>query len=230
MATQHLDLDEQEQLDQLKAFWKQYGNALTWLLTLALLGYAGWIGYQWSENRKAAQASTLYEAFEKAAQAGDVTKVDRALADLSADYGSTLYAQQARLLAAKLYVDKGNLDGAKVTLQAVVDTAPDEGYQALGRLRLASVLAEQKNYDAALKLLGEDTPKSFEALASDRRGDILTLQGQKDHAKAAYELAYKQSDETAPYRGMIEVKMRALGVQPAVPSASSSASQAQPGQ
>ena len=229
MATQHLDLDEQEQLDQLKAFWKQYGNALTWLVTLALLGYAGWTGYQVWENRKAAQASTLYEAFDKAAQAGDLAKVDRALADLSADYGGTLYAQQARLLAAKLYVDKGNLDAAKTALQTVVEKAPDEGYKALARLRLASVLADQKNYDAALKLLGEDIPKSFEALASDRRGDILALQGQKEQAKAAYELAYKQADETAPYRGMIEVKMRALGIQPAVPAASSPASQAQPG-
>lgn len=227
MATQHLDLDEQEQLAQLKDFWKKYGNAITWLVTIALVAYAAFTAYQMWETRKAAQASTLYEAFDKAVQAGDVAKVDRALLDLSADYGSTLYAQQARFLAAKFYVDKGNLDGAKSALQAVIDKAPDDGYKALARLRLAAVLVDQKNYDAALKLVTDEMPKAFEAMASDRRGDILALQGQKEQARAAYEQAYKQSEETAPYRGMIEVKMRALGAQP--PAAASSASQAQPG-
>lgn len=228
MATQHLDLDEQEQIAQLKDFWKRYGDAISWAVTICVLVFAGWVGYNWWENRKAAQASTLYEAFDKAAQAGDISKVDRALADLSADYGSTMVTQQARLLAAKVYVDKGNLDAAKSALQAVIEKAPDDGYKALARLRLASVLADQKNFDAALKLVNDEMPKSFQALASDRRGDILTLQGQKEQAKAAYEQAYKQAEETSPYRGMIEVKMRALGAQPPA-AAASSASQAQPG-
>jgi predicted negative regulator of RcsB-dependent stress response len=228
MATQHLDLDEQEQLAQLKDFWRKYGDAISWAVTIVVLAFAAWVGYNWWENRKAAQASTLYEAFDKAVQTADVPKVDRALADLGADYGSTMYAQQARLQAAKLYVDKGKLDAAKSALQAVIDKAPDDGYKALARLRLAGVLADQKNFDAALKLVNEEVPKSFEALANDRRGDILSLQGQKAQAKAAYELAYKQADENSPYRGMIEVKMRALGAQPPA-AASSAASQAQPG-
>ena len=41
MAT-HLDLEEQEQLDQLKAFWKQYGNLVSWVLIVVLGGYAAW--------------------------------------------------------------------------------------------------------------------------------------------------------------------------------------------
>jgi predicted negative regulator of RcsB-dependent stress response len=47
-----LDLQEQEQLDNLKAFWNQYGNLITWtLLTLALLaGFAGWNGWNWYQR------------------------------------------------------------------------------------------------------------------------------------------------------------------------------------
>ena len=60
MATQHLDLEEQEQLDQIKHFWKQYGNLITWLLIAVLAAYAGWNGFQYWQRSQASQASALY--------------------------------------------------------------------------------------------------------------------------------------------------------------------------
>ena len=67
MATQHLDLEEQEQLDQLKHFWKQYGNLITWVLIAVLGAYAGWNGYQYWQRSQAAQASALYGEIERLA-------------------------------------------------------------------------------------------------------------------------------------------------------------------
>jgi predicted negative regulator of RcsB-dependent stress response len=225
MATQHLDLDEQEQLAQLKDFWKKWGNPLTWVIIVSLGAYGAWLGYQNWENRRATQASSLYEEFDKAVQAGDAALVGRALSDLSDKYESTAYAQQARLMAAKFYYDKGNLEGAKAALQALVDKAQDEGYQAIGRLRLAGLLADQKNYDAALATLAAPMPKPFEALAMDRRADIFALQGKAEQARSEYLKAYGAIDETAPLRRLVEIKMRALGAEP--PAAK--ASEPQPG-
>ena len=118
------------------------------------------------------------------------------------------------MLAAKVFVEKGNTDAAKSALAWVADKSSDEGYQAVARLRLASVLVQAKAYDDALKQLSGDFPKSFEGLVADRRADVYNLQGKKAEAKAEYIKAYKNSDERAEYRRLIEVKLSALGVDP----------------
>lgn len=227
MASQNLDFDEQEKLDQLKDFWKKYGNLITWTLIVVLGSYGGWLGYGNWQASKAQEASVRFSALEKALQEGDESLVGRALDDLNKDYGKTTYAQQAKLLSAKFYAEKGNLDAAKAQLQSVIDTASDEGYRALARLRLAGVLIDQKNLDAALQALTAELPAAFAALGADRQGDIYSLQGKLKEARAAYEKAYSLSGEKSPYRPLIEVKMRALGAEPPVPA--NAASAAKPG-
>jgi predicted negative regulator of RcsB-dependent stress response len=156
----------------------------------------------------------LYDEVERAAQAGDMTRVERAFADIKDKFGGTTYAQQAGLLAAKVWATKGNNDAAKGALNWVAGKASDEGYQAVARLRLAGIFIEAKAYDDALKELSGEFPKEFEPLVDDRRGDIYKLQGKKEDAKAAYITAYKGFDEGAEYRHLLEVKLNALGVDP----------------
>jgi predicted negative regulator of RcsB-dependent stress response len=212
----HLDLEEQEQLDELKHFWKQYGNLITWALIVVLGAFAAWNGYQYWQRSQASQAAVMYDEIERAVQAGETARVDRALADMKERFGSTTYAQQAALLAAKDHYDKGNADAARAALSWVADKSSDPGYQAVARLRLAGILLEQKSYDPALQQLAGTFPKDFSALAADRRGDILMAQGKKAQAKIEYEKAYKGFDERAEYRRLVEVKLNALGVDPAV--------------
>src|SRR6188474_57294 len=102
----HLDLEEQEQLDQLKHFWKTYGNLITWVLIAVFGSIAAWNGWHYWERTQAAQASTLYDEVERAALAGDVARVERAFTDIKDKFSRTAYAQQAGLLAAKTFVDK----------------------------------------------------------------------------------------------------------------------------
>lgn len=213
MAT-HLDLEEQEQLDQLKHFWNTYGNLISWLLIAVFGTFAAWNGWQYWQRTQAGQASALYEEAERAAQAGDAARVERAFADVKDKYGRTTYAQQTGLLAAQTLADKGNADGAKAALGWVAGQAGDEGYQAVARLRLASLLVESKAYDEALKQLAGDFPASFQPLAADRRGDILQLQGKKAEARDEYTKAFRALDERAEYRRLLEVKLTALGVDP----------------
>lgn len=210
-----LDLEEQEQLDDLKHFWKQYGDLISWALIVVFGAFAAWNGYQYWQRNQAAQASVMYDEVERAVQSGDLARIDRSLADMKERFSSTAYAQQAGLLAARAYYDKGNVDASRATLQWVAGSASDEGYQAIARLRLAGLLLEKKTYDEALQQLSGSFPKDFAALAADRRGDILAAQGKKGEARVEYEKAYKGLDERTEYRRLVEVKLNALGVDPA---------------
>jgi predicted negative regulator of RcsB-dependent stress response len=107
MASQ-LDLEEQEQIDQLKHFWKRYGNAITWLLIAVLGAFAAFNGWQYWQRKQAGEAAVMYDQIEAAVQAGDLTRLDRALADVKERYASTTYAHQSALLAARTYYEKGD--------------------------------------------------------------------------------------------------------------------------
>ncbi|MES2510874.1 MAG: tetratricopeptide repeat protein [Pseudomonadota bacterium] len=211
----HLDLEEQEQLDELKHFWKQYGDIITWALIIVFGAVAAWNGYQYWQGKQASQATVLYDEVERAVVSGDMARLDRSLADMKDRFGGTVYAGQAGLLAAKAYYDKGNVDASRAALSWVVDKASDEAYQSIAKLRLAGILFETKAYDDALKLASGSFPKDFVPLAADRRGDILAAQGKKAEAKAEYQAAYKALDERSEYRRLVEVKLNALGVDPA---------------
>lgn len=213
MAT-HLDLEEQEQLDQIKHFWKQYGNLISWLLIVVLGGFAAWNFYNYWNRQQAAQASAMFDEVERAAQAGDAAKLERAFSDMKDKFGGTAYAQQAGLLAGKGLFEKGNVDGAKAALTWVVDKASDEGYQAMARLRLASVYVESKAYDDALKQLSSTFPTEYAPLVADRRGDVFALQGKKAESIAEYQKAYKAFEERSDYRRLVEIKLNTLGVDP----------------
>lgn len=210
----HLDLEEQEQLDSIKHFWKQYGNLITWALIAVLGAFASWNFYQYWQRSQAAQASAMYDEVERLTQGGDLSKIERAFTDMRDKFPGTAYAQQAGLLVAKVNYEAGKTNEAKSALTWVAEKSTDEGYQSIARLRLAGILVDSKAYDEALKLLSGNYPGHFQALAADRRGDVLSLQGKAAEARAAYEVAYKGLDDRTEYRRLIEVKLNALGVDP----------------
>ncbi|RYY91057.1 MAG: tetratricopeptide repeat protein [Comamonadaceae bacterium] len=210
----HLDLEEQEQLAELKHFWKTYGNLISWLLIAVFGAIAAMNGWQYWQRTQSAKASALYEEVERAVQAGDLQRAERGLADARERYGSAVFTQQAALLVAQAAVQKDKPDTAKAALAWVAEQASDDGYKAIARLRLASLLVEGKAYDEALKQLSGDLPASFAGLVADRRGDIYQLQGKKAEAKAEYGKAYQALDGQSEYRRLLEVKLTALGVDP----------------
>ncbi len=225
----HLDLEEQEQLAELKHFWKRYGNVISWVLIAVFGAVAAWNGYQYWQRNQSSQAAVMYDEVERAAVAGDVPKLERVMADMKDRYAGTAYAEQAALLAARIYYDKGNLDAAKGALAWVAGKGTDAGYQSVARLRLSGMLFETRAYDEALQQLSAPMPKDFAPLAADRSGDILLAQGKKTEAKAQYQSAYKGLDERSDYRRIIEIKLNALGVDPVVKTAAPAASSKEAG-
>ena len=150
----HLDLEEQEQLDQLKHFWNQYGNLITGLLIVVLGAFAAWNGYQYWQKRTAAQASVMFEEVDKVLRSGDLVLAERVFGDMKERFGSTVYAQQAGLSLAKLAYQGGKSDLAKTTLTWVGDGQADAAYASIAKLRLAGIHIESKAFDLAAKVLG----------------------------------------------------------------------------
>jgi predicted negative regulator of RcsB-dependent stress response len=213
MAT-HLDLEEQEQLDQLKSFWKQYGNLVTWLLIAALGAYAAWNAWNWWQRDQAVKAGAMYDELDRAAQTGDVAKAAGIFNDMKERFPRTAFTQQGGLLAAKVQFDKGQADAAAATLGWVGANAVEDEYKTVAHLRLAGLLLDQKKYDEALKQLDAATAKEFEALVADRRGDVLLAQGKPEEAKAAFTKAWTAMDAKVDYRRLIDAKLTALGAAP----------------
>ena len=210
MAT-HLDLEEQEQLDQLKHFWNTWGTLISSVLILVAGGLVAWTGYQYWQNRQAGQAAALYDAVEIAARSGDQARMSQAFADMKAKYGGTTQASQAGLALAKAKMEAGDADAAKEALTWVAAQSGDDGLKALARVRLAGVLMDQKNYDDALKQLSGSVPLEFEAVFADRKGDIYLLQDKRADAISEYAKAWKSLEEGVEYRRLVEVKLGALG-------------------
>lgn len=214
MATQ-LDLQEQEQLDELKAFWNKYGNLITWVLVLALGAYAAWTGWNYWQRNQGTKAAAMFDALDMAARSGDAARVTQVFGDLKSNYPRTAYAGQGGLLAAQAQFGKGQADEAAATLGWVADNASEDEYRTVARLRLAGILLDKKQYDEALRQLDGAKAAGFEALVADRRGDVLMAQGKKDEARTAYQAAWKDMDSKLEYRQLVEAKLTALGAAPA---------------
>lgn len=220
-----LDLEQQAQIDQFKQLWQKYGSLITWVLTLALLAYAGWTWYLYRENEAAVKDSVLYEELDRSVMQGDAKKVATVFADMTSRYPKATYTAHGALLVAQFHAAQGKDNEARAALTWMVDNSKQEELVAVARLRLAGLLLDAKQYDAALAQLKSEMPQEFAALANDRRGDVLSAQGKKTEAIEAYRLAYAAFDADMEYRRFVEGKLTVLGAAPA-PAAEAAASKA----
>jgi predicted negative regulator of RcsB-dependent stress response len=225
MATQ-LDLQEQEQLDALKAFWKTQGNLITWVLVLALGGFSAWNGWQYWQRDQAQNAGAMFEELDRAALAGDAEKAGRIFGDLKQRFPKTAFAEQAGLTTAKVQFAKGQADAAKASLTWVAENALEDELKTVARLRLAGLQLDAKQFDDALKTLDAAQGVEFEALVQDRRGDIYQAQGKMAEARAAYQRAWIALSDKSDYRRLVDAKLTALGAAPEAASGALGASAA----
>jgi len=210
MAT--YDLEEQEQLATLKAWWKDNGNLVLTTLSLVLIALAAWQAWNYYQRNHAAQASVLYENVQKAARAGDVKQVRESAGAILDQYPRTAYAAMAALVSAKAHFQGGDLKTAHAQLAWVAENARDEGLQDIARLRLASVMLDEKAYDDALKTLDAKHGATFDALFLATRGDVMVAQGKAEDARAAYMSALEKADaRDSGLRGSIQLRLDSLG-------------------
>ncbi len=204
------DLDEQEKLGDLKAWWTRYGNYVTGAITVVALVIAANQGWKWYAAKQATEASTLYFALSDAAAKNEVAKVKDASAQLMEKFAGTGYAPRGALLAAKSAFDAGDLATAKTQLEWVAANSKEDELKGIARLRLAAVLLDQKQYDAALAALDGKHSEAFAGLYLDMKGDIYNLQGKPADAKTAYEAALPKLDSKGSQKQYTQLKLDAV--------------------
>ena len=208
----NLDLEEQEQLAELKAWWKQNGTQVLMAVLVAAIAVAGWYGWSGWQTRRSAEASDLYESLTRAVQADDAKAVRDANGALLERFGGTRYASLGALLAAKFYFDRSDLKAARAQLESVIERGDAPELNDLARLRLAQVLLDEKALDEALKVLDAAHGAAFDAQYAAARGDVLFARNQRAEAKAAYQLALEKADpKSTAFRDAVNMRLDALG-------------------
>lgn len=205
------DLQEQEQIEEIKAWWKQYGNLVVLGVVAFALAAAAFQGWRYYRQSQAVAAAALYEQLEEAQRAGDRKKVRAIAGQITGKYGLTAYGAFAGLSAARASFEDGDLAQAKSDLSWLVENARQDELRDIARLRLAGVLLDEKNYAEALKLVETKPAEPLAGLYADLKGDILIAQGNRAEARSAYQLALDRSEAGSPYRATIQIKLDALG-------------------
>lgn len=183
------DLEEQEQISELKAWWAQHGSKVSTLAVVAALASVGWQGWQWYQNRNAAEAGAMYFAVEQAADRQDAQKARDAAGQLIGQQAGTAYAQLGALVSAGVQFDKAELDNARAQLEWAATSGKDPLLRDLARLRLAAVLLQKGEHDAALARLEAAPAEAYKPRFADLRGDVLAAAGRLSEARAAYQAA-----------------------------------------
>lgn len=209
MAT--YDLDEQERLDELKAWWKRWGNLVMIGLAVAIAAAAGWRYWQNHTVTQSLEAASVYEKLTQSLAANDAKAARDAGAMLIDHYKDTAYAPRAALLLAKLNVGAKDLKSAQAQLEWAVANSKEPAVKDLARLHLAGVQLDQKQYDAALKTLSATHSDAFAFRFLDLKGDVFMAQGKPEEARAAYQSAFGKMAQDNPYRNIVELKLDALG-------------------
>jgi predicted negative regulator of RcsB-dependent stress response len=204
------DFEEQERLAELKAWWEDNRMYVFGAIAAAVIGFGGWQGWRFWEQRQDEEAAALFLPVSEAQRTNDPKKVSAAAGKVVAEQPGSFYASQAALIAAKAAFDAGNLDEARKHLEWVMNKGVSP-HRGVARVRLAAVLLEQKKFDEALATLDGSKEPGFVPLAADMRGDVMLAQGRLDEARAAYRQAIEKADARNPVKGIAQTKLNALG-------------------
>ena len=215
------DLEEQERIDALKDWWTKWGiwvYAAVGAFLIGVLAVQGWRYYQKSQGE---QAEMLFKSLQKTAQEGaaakETKKLSEAASAIAEKFPGTFYASEAQLMAAKASFDAGDLATSKKHLQWVVDKGPLV-HSNVAKVRLASVLLEEKKFDEALKALDLVKDDAFTSMAADLRGDVLATQGKREEARAAYQVAVEKASDRSSMKTLSQAKLDAMGGSTAKPA------------
>ena len=208
------DLEEQEQISELKAWWAQHGNLVTTIAVIAALASVGWQGWQWYQNRNAAEAGALYYAVQQAAEQQQPQKTRDAAGRLIGEHPGSAYAQLGALLSASAQFRAGDLDNAQSQLEWAADKGKDAALRDLARLRLATVLLQKGDFDGALMRLQTEPSTMYRARFADLRGDVYAAQGKMAEARTAYQAAVdvlsSAGEQATTLREVVRVKLESL--------------------
>ena len=208
------DLQEQESIDQMKAWWDQWGTPITAAVCVVCLGFAAWNGWQWYQRNEAGKAAVAYAQLQQALVHNDAKNVSSRSTGLIDSYGTTIYAPMGALAAAQASLDAGDFTAAESRLKWVIESSKRPEYETLARVRLAGVYFDAGKLDEALKLVDEAKPEPRQvSLVLDRKGDILAAKGDIEGARKSWQEVLDRGAKefrTDPILRVVEYKLGSL--------------------
>lgn len=207
-------LDDEEELENLKRWFKENWVALAAGLVIGFGAIGGWQAWKGYQEKQALAASQMYDDLKKALTASKPDEA-RSIADkLQSDHASSPYASAAALRLAQVAVADKDYDGALKRLDWVAEHGDEDGLKQLAQLRKARVLWQQSKPDEALKLLDGDAGE-YASLYAELRGDIAYSRNDRDSARKAYQAALDKAPEAAANRALLQQKLDDLAVEAA---------------
>jgi predicted negative regulator of RcsB-dependent stress response len=182
-------MTEDEQLEEIKKWWKRYGNLVTLFISLVLLCVAGYRYMHWHQEKVTQQASVAYEHMMVSFSNHNIKSVRAYANELIKDYNNTVYSDVAHMTLARVYVEKNKLDEAKNELMNVANKSKVSSLKQVAKIRMARILTAQEDYANALKELSSIEDKTYLPVINELKGDIYGATGQYKNAVAAYRLA-----------------------------------------
>lgn len=201
-----VDQAEQEQIEELRAWWDEYGNYVIAGVVVGALLLFGWNYYKTSKANAEIAASVLYDELADHVAEGRVEEAERASGDLDASFPDSAYSLQSKLAMARLYMDNNRDADAAAVLRELVDSSLSPGFAGVARLRLAKILHYQEKYEEVLELLDLDDTPGFTARYAEARGDALVELGRFDDARAEYLVALADNGQTVD-TSFLQLKM-----------------------
>lgn len=202
------DLSEKEQIEQIRAWWSEYGNFVIGGIVAGVAIMVGVNQYSSRQINAQTEASVLYESVLEAVGDGKLEEAETAATAIYTDYEATIYPSQARLAMARLYMEKGRDEDAAVVLQAIVDEMPKSEVGLVARLRLSQVLLYQEQPQDVVDLLSKQGDSAFSARYNEKLGDAYFALQSYTLAEEAYLKAMTDSAQTQTVdRALLQMKI-----------------------
>jgi len=199
---------EKEQIEEMRAWWSEYGRVVIAGIVIAIGGLIGYSQYTDSQTASQLAASELFETLVSHIVDGDLDDAESVADDLANDYADTSYAAQSRLAMARLYMDQNRDQDAADVLNELLTMGADEGLTNIGRLRLARVLLYQDKPQDVADLLEGTNVDAFAGLTDELLGDAYTALGRYDDAGDAYRRALADpSPNPTIDRALVQMKL-----------------------
>lgn len=209
------DLEEQEQLDEFKAWWNKNGKLVTRLVIAAVVVYGGWQGYQSYMNSKATAASTAYQTLISSSlldvDSKKAEQISKEAQAIEQDYSMTPYAGRAALFAARALHEAKQSEAAEKQLRWAMVEAKEPAIKQMAAIEIAGLQIERNALDDAKKTLEGINDPGFDGIKNSLLGDILMAKKQEKEAKQAYTKALQALDPEGKLFYLTQQKLDALG-------------------
>lgn len=207
----HLDLHEQEQVDKLKYFWRDWGKYIILVVALLIIGYIGSSGYSWYQQSQSQKAVVIYQEFTQAVTSGDNSKAFSAADKLTSEMPKTEYAAMATISAGKIAFETKDYAKAEKYLTWAKDNSTDKSLQTIALLRLASVYIDEQKFDKAREMLKTKHDIAFDGLFYEGRGDMYVAMGDLNKARDAYKEGLQKAANDPTTQQSIQMKIDIIG-------------------